>query len=335
MGILNDVLRYKEYKDQEQAASLNAIPQAVAAFITGKQEAENNQLKMLAVNAELAGKGLRLTPQGIMRDDSLTSPLEQLVSQAKAADAAKTMGNRQLWGALTGQEQMTQQPQSVAPQGQQGGVGDMVAPEIDPFTGKPTTAGVQQEAQNKLIEQKLTQEQKMQVPTAKQKEDFDKISAAEVNIANLEKDLDKLPTGYMGILANVLNFVTRGDANPDLKTYNDSKPAIAVGLYRTLTGDTRLSDDDAKKRAMPLLWDSSEAKSVQKKKFENIKGMIKARKEKIRNGQYTSTADGEFVTPLGSLVPTGGGTQSFTVGGKTYNIPSDQVEAFKKDMGIK
>jgi hypothetical protein len=312
MSVLNEVLKWKQYKDQEQSASMNAIPQAVAAFISGRQQAQDNQLKMLSVRAELAGKGFSLDENGnIRRDEALQSPWETLIQKAKGAEAAKSVGDRATYNAILGnvpQQQAPAQPMDVTQQAidsTPSGVAGMVAPEIDPFTNKETTLGVQQAARNKQIEQKMTQEQKLAVPTAKQKEDFDKISAAEVNVANLEKDVDKLPSGYSGILSNIWGVVTRGANNPDLKTYNDSRPAIAVGLYRTLTGDTRLSDDDAKKRALPLIWDSSESKSVQKKKFENIKQMITARKEKIRNGQYTTTADGEFVTPLGSLVSSG------------------------------
>lgn len=32
---------------------------------------------------------------------------------------------------------------------------------------------------------------------------------------------------------------------------------------------------------------------------------------------------------------TGGKTQTFSIGGKTYNVPADQVAEFKKDMGLK
>lgn len=38
-----------------------------------------------------------------------------------------------------------------------------------------------------------------------------------------------------------------------IKAYEDSKPGTAVTLYRSITGDTRLSDADAAQRALPFL----------------------------------------------------------------------------------
>lgn len=57
MGVLNDVLQYKARKEAQEAQVANAIPQAVAAFIQGRQQQVENQQKdmLLKINAANAG----------------------------------------------------------------------------------------------------------------------------------------------------------------------------------------------------------------------------------------------------------------------------------------
>lgn len=339
MSVLDSVLQYKARKEAQEAQAAQAIPQAVQAFITGRQEAQNNQLKMLSVQAELAGKGLKLTPQGIMRDESLTSPLEQLVSQSKAAEAAKTMGNRPLWESLTGQvsQQVPQQPQATGVQGQQLAqssslIDQMQAPEVDPFTGKPTTRGIQQEASNKITEQKLAQEAKSQVPTAKMREDLQSAESQLQMLTDLKEEAKKTPSGYAGIGSSIASFFTRGGNIPgtgkaveNVKVYNDKKPAIAVSIYRAATGDTRLSDADAKSRALPLLWDTSEAKNIQERKFNDLEKIFKARINLIKKGKYTQNSEGDFITSFEDVLSESK-TMDDSSGSKTIQVGRFTVE---------
>lgn len=226
--------------------------------------------------------------------------LEQLVERGRAVDAAKSIGNRGIYDSLVGggqpQTQQTLEQQNQSTQESQ----QMTAPEIDPFTGKPTSKGLQQELQNKLIEQNATQDMRLKVPTAKQKEDVTNIANAKVTIDLMEKDAAKLPSGLGGIKNNIQNFFSRGETNPDLLTYNDARPSNSISIYKMLTGDNRLSDFDAE-RALGLTWDSDEGPTVRTRKFARMKNLLAAREKLIKSGQYTVTKDGDFITPISML----------------------------------
>ena len=240
---------------------------------------------------------------GALKRDKPPTALEQLIETAKATEAAKTMGNRPLYDILRGTGQGGQPngfPSGGLPQNQETGFEGMQAPEVDTFSGKPTSRGLQQEMQNKLIEQEATQNLKSKVPTAKQKEDMMNISNAEITINQMEKEAQNLPSGWSGIGANLKNIAFRGEANPDLETYNDARGSNSIGIYKMLTGDNRLSDFDAT-RALGLTWSSDEGPTVRTKKFARMKKLLKARRALIEKGQYTQTKDGEFITPLALL----------------------------------
>jgi len=71
MGILNDVLAYKERRDAENNALGNAIPQAVAAFIQGRQQAVENQQKSMLMQIQAANAGFRIDGNQLVKDESL------------------------------------------------------------------------------------------------------------------------------------------------------------------------------------------------------------------------------------------------------------------------
>lgn len=143
-----------------------------------------------------------------------------------------------------------------------------------------------------------------------------------------------LKGGYEGMFEMGKAALNRGKGESgNYQLYTENLPSSAVGLYRALTGDTRLSDADAKARALPLLWEPSQDVSLRTKKNEFIDKMINTRERLLSSGKYQ---DG--VIPLGDLKKSAkeeGSGQIFNVGGKSYNIPADKVEAFKKAKGIK
>lgn len=155
-------------------------------------------------------------------------------------------------------------------------------------------------------------------------------------IQDLQQQAQNLKGGYPGMAEIGKAFLNRGAGrSADYVLYQDSLPSAAVAFYRGVTGDTRLSDADAKARALPLLWKPSESEDVRKKKFTFLNRMVEARQKLLGSGKYP---DG--VIPISDLrkaadTSDAGGVKKFVVKGKTYNIPADQVEEFKKDMGIK
>ena len=242
--------------------------------------------------------------------NSMKSPLEQLIEQAKATEAAKTMGNRPLYDSLRGGQQGqvsqgTQQPQVVQDEEEFTG---FEAPEIDPFTGKPTSVGLQQEYQNKLIQQKGIQDIKSKSPTAKQKDDLSNIDNVTTLLENMEKDAQNIPAGYSGLLSQFEGFITRGAKDTNTVVYNDQRKAVAVALYRALTGDTRLSDADAAARALPLLWKPDEAGQVRTMKFQKLKKLLSDRRIAVsqhlggeENAEQLSEADMQVNSMLDQL----------------------------------
>ena len=310
-GMSDEQLR-QVYEQEKQSRGLAQAPQAQPQDNMASILSYFNKPRQGSGVREAIGDALMVFGGGKPPERKQPSALDQLLETAKATEAAKTMGNRGLYDTLRGGQPSMDTAQ---PNGQPAQYPGMQAPEVDTFSGELTSRGLQQKMQNQLIEQEATQNLKSKVPTAKQKQDLDAVTSGEAFINQLEKDASSLPSGYGGIGANVKNFFKRGESNPDLEVYNDNRPALAVNLYRMLTGDTRLSDADAAARALPLLWSTDEGPTVRTRKFANIKALINARKSAIQSGKYTQTPEGDFITPLetldggemGGMQPTGGG----------------------------
>lgn len=58
------------------------------------------------------------------------------------------------------------------------------------------------------------------------------------------------------------------------KTYLDALPAASAGIYRAITGDNRLSDQDAAARAKPLFWHPLEGQNTREGKFSFLNYMM-------------------------------------------------------------
>ena len=173
-------------------------------------------------------------------------------------------------------------------------------------------------------------------PTADMKNAAVSAGQSSVLLEDLRTQAEGLKGGWQGIGELGKAEINRGyGASGDYKMYADQLPAAAVSFYRAVTGDTRLSDDDARKRALPMLWHPSEDDSLKAKKFNFAEKMLGAREKLLQGGKYK-----EGVIPFSVLRKTAEtlqdtSPQTFDVGGKTYNIPADKIEAFKKAKGIK
>src|SRR3990167_1691133 len=110
---------------------------------------------------------------------------------------------------------------------------------------------------------------------AKTKTDGDLIQTQLTNLSNLEKLFAKVPRGPAGFVSSLIGRT--GQALPEAATYEANKPALAVGIYRGLTGDYRLSDADAVARALPLLPNLSDAKKVADKKLDFLRTALQNR----------------------------------------------------------
>jgi hypothetical protein len=288
------------------------------------QQMQGEQMKNDYMRQFLAKQNGGMQQQ--MQSPQMGSPRIEMMSQTPGG--IKTLSPHE----LARQNQMGQQsPQTAQSSVQSYSLADIQEPEVNPFTNKLTANGERQDAQNKLIMKQLESEQKQAVPSAKMKEDLMSVNNQIALLDSLESQAKKIPGGWAGIGNSLVGIVTRGEdwngvglKNVDeTKLYNANKPAMAVSIYRALTGDTRLSDADAKARALPLLWDVSEGESIKKKKFAFIKEALMKRKQMISNGKYTVDADGQFVTPLSSLL-----------GESEDSLESDQLQSLADRKGV-
>lgn len=107
MSILNDVLEWKKYRDSEQAASLNAIPTAVQAFITGRQQQVENQNALLKNTIDAAKAGFRIEGGQLVQDPSLMEAAQKNVL------TIDDQGNLKVAGQVGKRDVVKQLPQSV------------------------------------------------------------------------------------------------------------------------------------------------------------------------------------------------------------------------------
>lgn len=128
---------------------------------------------------------------------------------------------------------------------------------------------------------------KSEIPTTDMKNQLKSIQQAGSLIQDLQKQAEGLKGGYAGIAELGKMTLNRGSGDSaNYKLYMDTLPSTSVSFYRAVTGDTRLSDSDAKARALPLLWHPSEADDVKVKKFDFLNRMVTARGKLLESGKY-------------------------------------------------
>lgn len=76
-----------------------------------------------------------------------------------------------------------------------------------------------------------------------------------------------------------------------LQLYNSMVPAGSAAAYRAVTGDKRLSDQDAQTRAVPLMWKPGESEEIKKLKFGIMRRALAKREARLSSGQYTEVQD--------------------------------------------
>jgi len=220
----------------------------------------------------------------------------------------------ELFGQSGGQIPTGQAP-TLNLQGQGQGIGQS-QPNMPQYRMKPSftfgkeglSIGLSQEEtpEYKLQQTKAEQELKATVPTVQQKNDLNAARQQLTNVQQLQNLANGVPAGRIaGLGSMALNTVTGGGMAQNTRLYLKQLPAMAVSLYRALTGDTRLSDADAASRAMPLLWHPSEAGNIRKASFDNIKKALLRRIKMLESKQGlvpNPLAPDEFITPLETII---------------------------------
>lgn len=87
MGVLAEVMRYKERKDAESAQVANAIPQAVAAFISGRQQQVENQQKNMLLQIQAGQAGYQIGQDGQLKLDPNSMAAQKNALAVKTAES--------------------------------------------------------------------------------------------------------------------------------------------------------------------------------------------------------------------------------------------------------
>lgn len=146
------------------------------------------------------------------------------------------------------------------------------------------------------------------------------LNAQEAMLGQIEEMLKNNQAGIKGGLNSAVGSITRGNVgfNPvgiggvsadeasKARNYNQLRKAAAVMAYRTATGDTRLSDQDAAERGYPLLPDLSEPTQVRNKKMDLILTSFKKAKAANIAAQRKAMAQSPEPMSLGDDNPYSG-----------------------------
>jgi hypothetical protein len=277
MGVLNDVLQWKKYKEEREAQTANAIPQAVASFIQGRQQQIDNQNSMLKTQIDAAKAGMRIENGQLVQDDSL---LNRMGNSLYVLDAQ---------GNIVNQMQM--------PKG------------AKTFRQGLTTEDIAERAKVKADASLDLAQRKSSLPTAEMKNLRQQSINALASVESLEQLAQKIPGGYQGMIDLAKGTVSRGKTSPELRSYLKEVKAAAAQIYRAKTGDTRLSDEDAASRAYPLLWNPTEDESVKELSFKRLKEDINTKialyEDAFLTGGQQETKQQSIPMPSRSKAPKG------------------------------
>lgn len=111
-------------------------------------------------------------------------------------------------------------------------------------------------------------------------------------VSSLRDKLNSIPSSIGGVATSGLAKVSGGIIAPETKAYLDIMPSAAVKIYRSTTGDTRLSDADAAARAYPIMPKPWEPKELQDSKLKDIEDALNGRGSKLKSLLTTGNASG-------------------------------------------
>lgn len=126
----------------------------------------------------------------------------------------------------------------------------------------------------------------------------------------MAEPLKQLPAGQMAATKrNLSSWWTGGKANPELRVYENVSQADAIGLYKNLTGDTRVAASEALRAAYPYIWRPWEGEpweGVGQVKMEKMREALQRRAEFLKSGNYQVDQYGQLITPISDLFEEGG-----------------------------
>jgi len=117
-------------------------------------------------------------------------------------------------------------------------------------------------------------------------------------------------------------------ANPDLNVYKSNRGAFASLISKGGFLEAGVLTNQDIERVLKAVPDEGSTKKEADTKWQEVEGILGKARQKYEK------KFGEVTGGTGKSNPSGSEVQTFNVGGVTYNIPTDKVEAFKKAKGL-
>lgn len=239
MGILNDVMQYRANKEAQREQQANAIPQALLAYQSAKQQQQDNLLKQLTVQATLAKSGLALGPGGQLVKDPTLSQDDVLNQMLKAQKINTLKSKESLFDKMIKESNVDVDPaQVLATASKNTGIGK------EDFNVKPLTRMVAGVPHTSYVP-----ELKNQLPAGLEKEyrGFGKVGLAlsqNLRTLNDHPEFDKLmsPTSIKAmrpgtLLGNIGNFLLKIDPkSKDFATFKAETDKTFQAFRKETTG---------------------------------------------------------------------------------------------------
>ena len=171
---------------------------------------------------------------------------------------------------------------------------------------KEFVMSLRQEKQPSAIDVAIKQERLKKMQQPKQ----EKISAKEEeqqkskikSLQLIEQAKGLLRQSPSGLISGVGAKVGAGLGLSEIPaSYAGLKPAVAVQIYRALTGDTRLSDADAAARALPLIPTFTQTRATQERKWSELNLAITGQGPNPLASYIPSEPPGQMQSKQGAL----------------------------------
>lgn len=253
-------------------------------------ESRDRKLQMLLATANNIAS---LKQQKDIANQENQAKLQQMANETRRLDLLDPTKNKFLRAEMATENRLNLARARGYETGKLGGQSGMIRLYEDPKTGElvPLT----DEAGNRATIVELPSQRSAREaakPTADTKNQLQANQNAALVFGELQKlssGLEKIG-GFEGIAVKGGNIATRGKLNPQAQAYVDFMPAASVNLYRGITGDTRLSDYDAK-RAYSMVWNIDQDGNVKGIKEASVSNLLKARNILLSNNVYSTKKD--------------------------------------------
>lgn len=223
---------------------------------------------------------------------------ENIINLGKLRDVAKSSKNESLLNSvdaqlntLTGNKTDPNayvQPGAVPQVPTNNPISGIQAPELDPFTDKPTTKGLQQEVINKQIEAQGLEEAKTE---AKNKEKIKGMETIEGDLDSLLSLYNKIPSEDKGPIEGRTRgvFAKAFGTDVPLTTFEDSSGLVLANISREFGGEKGVLTDQDIKRIKSAFPNKTDTDDIAKAKIDFIKDFVRRKIDVKKSGASQKT----------------------------------------------